>query len=108
MKMIVIGTRYCTFSAINSLTEACASSSEVLLRAIFPLPHVLSSNPRPSRLRIDHVMHGSAGRPALQRVSKSLRVMRKAGLTSLRAASEVTKWIITMVDIVFSDYGDLD
>src|ERR1700686_5730839 len=38
MNMIVIGTRYFSFSAINSLTEACAASSDVPLRALSSLP----------------------------------------------------------------------
>jgi hypothetical protein len=36
MKMIVIGTRYFSFSAINCLTEACAASSEAPLRTMIP------------------------------------------------------------------------
>jgi uncharacterized MAPEG superfamily protein len=41
----------------------------------------LLSDQRPSRFGIDHAMHGSAGRPALQRVGQSLCfIMRKADL----------------------------
>jgi hypothetical protein len=94
MKTIVIGTRNLSFSAINSLTKACAASSDVPLRAMIFLPRLVIKS-RPSRFR-----HRSCGarkarsdsRPALQRVGQSLRVIvRKAEATSLRAVSEVAK-----------------
>jgi hypothetical protein len=61
MKTIVIGTRYFSFSAINSLTEAWAASSDVPLRAMISLPRFVIKL-RPSRFGIDHTMHETAGR----------------------------------------------
>jgi hypothetical protein len=40
MKIMVIGTKYRSFSAINDLTKACAASSAFSLRAIL-LPPIL-------------------------------------------------------------------
>ena len=69
MKMIVIGTRYISFSAINALTEACAASSDVPARAISVLLQRLIVQDR-----IIHALGELAWgdlRPALQRVGPS-------------------------------------